>query len=425
MPDLTHGETLDLVHLCTYGDIGGASRATYRLHKGLLELGMRSRLLVGRSAVADPSVIPVNAGWRGVAKRKLCSGLNEGAKQLYAVRPGRNFSINLGREFSLSGHPIIRNADVLTLYWVGNGFFNPSLLKSFHKPVVWRLSDTWPLTGGCHYPGDCLGYLGACGGCPQLGRAGENDLSRKGWSSKKEAYRSANLTVVAPSRWIADLARESSLLGDKQIVHIPTGVRTDLFKPMDRDALRQKYGLDPKVPYVLFGAMEALGNPRKGPEILNEALGLLAHAGRDLELLVFGSDGTDQTHLDHFRTHYLGRIREEERLAEIYNLASVFVAPSLEENLANTVLESLSCGTPCVAFNVGGMPDMIRHRENGVLVEEIEPSGLATGIDWVLSHGDWQQLSSRSRQQMLENFGMEQQASRFLALYRTLLIAGE
>jgi glycosyltransferase involved in cell wall biosynthesis len=109
-------------------------------------------------------------------------------------------------------------------------------------------------------------------------------------------------------------------------------------------------------------------------------------------------------------------------MALVYAAADVFLAPSLEDNLPNTVLEALSCGTPVVAFNIGGMPDMVTHRANGYLAPGFDTDQLAQGLHWVLEDlSRWESLSAAARETVLDTFTLQHAASRYYALYRELL----
>jgi glycosyltransferase involved in cell wall biosynthesis len=232
------------------------------------------------------------------------------------------------------------------------------------------------------------------------------------------------MTVIAPSRWMATLARESALLRRCRIETIPNGIDTAVFKPIDRRIAREILNLPLDRRLVLFGAMRATSDRRKGFEYLKAALdriavGPLRHV---VELVVFGATAPRSPERFGLKTHYVGQINDEVALALLYASADAFVAPSRQDNLPNTVMEALACGTPCVAFRVGGLPDMIVDRENGYLAEPFVADDLAAGIIWLLEDEDRAlRLSTNARETAVASFRLDQQAAATAALYRSLL----
>jgi glycosyltransferase involved in cell wall biosynthesis len=210
------------------------------------------------------------------------------------------------------------------------------------------------------------------------------------------------------------LARESPLLSHFEIHRIPNGVDLDVYRPVDRAKARLALGLDPSRPTVLFSAPD-LDDPRKGGQVLEEALSRLDDV--DFELIVTGGRAA----LLPRRSHHLGMLSDERELALSYAAADVFVLPTLADNLPNAVLESLACGTPCVSFAVGGIPDATRHLETGYLAPSGDSAGLAEGIRTLLLDGDLRlRLSGQARETVEREFGSKLEARRFAELYATL-----
>jgi glycosyltransferase involved in cell wall biosynthesis len=225
----------------------------------------------------------------------------------------------------------------------------------------------WAFTGGCHYNQECDRYINCCGACPQLHSNKNWDISRWVWQRKAKAWQNLNLTIVTPSQWLAKCAISSSILQNQKIKVIPYGLETQTYKPIERHLARKILNLPNNKQLILFGAMNATSDLRKGFHLLQLALKSLRQAvcAEQFELVVFGaSRPANEVDLS-FKTHYLGRLSDDISLSLIYSSADVFVAPSIQDNLPNTVMESLACGTPCVAFNIGGMPEMIEHQKNG------------------------------------------------------------
>jgi glycosyltransferase involved in cell wall biosynthesis len=182
---------------------------------------------------------------------------------------------------------------------------------------------------------------------------------------------------------MAQMVKKSRMFGNKRIEVLPYGVEREIFKPMPSEKLRASLGINPHQKVLLFGAVKSLRDTRKGAHLLVDALAQLQ--GRipadDLVFLVFGAKESPLLEKIPFRVINLGFIREKKELAQYYAASTAFVLPSLEDNLPNTVLESLACGTPVVAFNIGGISDMIEHEKNGLLVEETNVNLLANALE--------------------------------------------
>jgi len=309
------------------------------------------------------------------------------------------------------------DAKIVHLNWVAAGMLRVEELARLGVPVVWTLLDTWAFTGGCHYPGECDGFKKQCGACPQLGSSNANDLSHALWRRKQKVYANLNLTVVGPSRWLADTARQSSLFSGHRIEVIPSGLDTTVFRPIERGAAKAYFGAAAHHPVLAFGA-EWLTDPRKGGDLLRNAIGLIDFP---CTLLTFG-EGTLPTMSSRFvNVRALGRLTDDIALALMYSAADVFVCPSREDNLPNTVAEALACGTPCAAFDVNGLPDMIEHRKTGWLATAFDAADLAAGITWLATHPDPQQLRHAARAKAEAEYSLPVMAKRYATLYAELL----
>lgn len=341
---------------------------------------------------------------------------------LYRDRKHTSFSVNWFPEVTSADWT--QRADLVHLHWVGAGLLPVRALLRIKKPVLWTLHDMWPFTGGCHYDEGCGRYTDRCGACPQLRASVENDLSRRVWSRKHTYWISVPLTIASPSRWLADEARKSSLFANARIEIIPNGLDLSVFKPLDKRRAREALGLPQDCRLVLFGAMDATSDPRKGYGVLLEALNrIAATTGRiDMHLVVFG-DGTPMEPAGPgLVVHHIGRLSDDALLADLYAGADVMVVPSMQENLPNTIMEALACGTPVVAFGIGGIPDMIDHRQNGYLAASSSSEDLAAGIVWVLEDdARWVALSRAARRKCETHYDLKLVARKYRDLYEQLV----
>ncbi len=399
---------------------GGAARAAYRLHQGLQCLEVPSQMLVQTKYSDDGAVFaPQQKLLKGFAK--LRPALDSLPLQFYPNRDRTPYSLQwfpTGISSQAAECP-----DLINLHWVCAGYLQVEAIAKLKKPLVWTLHDMWPFTGGCHYSQACDGYLKSCGACPQLGSDQNWDLSRWVWQRKAKAWKNLNLTIITPSVWLAKCATASSLFQDLRVEVIPNGLDTKRYKPVSRQVARDLLNLDPEKQLVLFGAMEATSDPRKGFHLLQPALQKLSNSRWQdrIELVVFGSSRPRNLSELGFQSHYLGKLSDDPALALVYAAADVFVAPAMQENLPNTVMEALACGTPCVAFNIGGIPDMIEHQHNGYLVQPYNVEDLAKGIAWVLENRGELRLGDRARERAEQEFRQELQAQRYLSLFGELV----
>ena len=271
----------------------------------------------------------------------------------------------------------------------------------------------WAFTGGCHYSGDCKAYQTGCGNCPQLITPQPNDISRQIIQQKIQTWSDHPMTIVCPSQWLADCVKDSQALGNKNVEVIPNGIDTTHFKPIDKTSARQAFNLPEDKKLVLFGAFGGTEDPRKGFTYLRDALKLLPEDS-NIELVVFGSDQPEKLDVI-LPVHHIGRLQDNISMMLLYSACDVFVLPSSQDNLPNTLLESLACGTPCVAFNAGGVSDIIQHQENGYLAQFKDTDDLAQGIQWTLE----QVFSAATiHQHIVEQYHLPTIAKRYIQLYQ-------
>ena len=403
----------------------GAAKGAYRLHQGLQNLGVESQMLVQTKQSKDKTVL----GFLNNKSKaeKVVSGVREIADRLplklYQNRDFGSYSPQWLPD-NISSQATRLDPDLVNLHWICRGYVQIETLAKFNKPLVWTLRDMWAFTGGCHYDGDCEGYLDSCGSCPQLDSSKNYDLSRWIWRRKAKAWKNLDLTIVTISSWLGKCATSSSLFKDLRVEVIPNGLDLQQYRPFNRTVARELLSLPQDKKLVLFGASNATSDKRKGFHLLQPALRSLSQNGwKDkIELVVFGSAKPENSPDFGFPTHYLGRFSDDLSLSIIYSAADVFVAPSVQEAFGNTVLEALACSIPCIGFNIGGIPDMIEHQHNGYLALPYQVDDLAKGIAWILENEQrYQKLAYRAREKVEQEFSLEIPARRYLSLYEEIL----
>jgi glycosyltransferase involved in cell wall biosynthesis len=397
---------------------GGAARAAYRLHKALLSQGVDSQMLVQNKSSDDFTVL--------VETQKLKKYFNKLRPMIDSlhVRAYKNRTQTLFSPSWFGFSDIVDkinkiNPDIVHLHWIAGGMMKIEDIARIKAPIVWSLHDMWAFTGGCHYDEECGGYKESCGECKVLGSNKTNDLSRKVFQRKQKAFtQKKDITIVGLSHWLNECSKNSTLLKEKKHINLPNPIDTNLFKPFEKEKARELWSLPKDKKLVLFGVMGATSNLRKGFKELSEALHKLTC--KDVEFVVFGSSEPQVSQNFGFKTHYLGHLHDDVSLVTLYSAVDVMIVPSLQENLSNAIMESLACGTPVVAFDVGGNSDMIEHLKNGYLAKPFDTDDLANGIEWVLHVSDYEQLCKNAREKVLKEFEAKVVAKKYIELYKDI-----
>jgi glycosyltransferase involved in cell wall biosynthesis len=407
---------------------GGAPMACMRLLKALQMKQVNAHLVVNEKKTGDELVRTVSRGFFGRLRAKY----NFFAERLpFIAFDAEDKSVRFAFSTAKTGvdinnEKLVKEADVLHLHWTNQGFlstYNLRQLFNLGKPVVWTLHDMWAFTGGCHYAGECDHFMHHCGHCWMLRDPGSKDISNKGWNRKMHLFADPESVVfVTCSHWLANVARTSSLLKGFRIETIPNPIDVNLFEPQDKVAARQKWSINADAKVILFGAANIMDR-RKGIRYLVEALDQLKNNYPDneqVEVVIFGKNKSFDVSMLPFKVYELDVISAQQDLAELYSLADVFVSPAIEDNLPNTIMEALACGTPVVAFDMGGIPDMVDHQQNGYLAKFKSPVDFAAGISYALDGRNAAILATNARNKVLQNFTNEIVAQQYINLYQSI-----
>ncbi len=405
----------------TSDTIGGAARAAYRLHNALLKEGIDSKMLVQNKKSDDYTVIStaVNKFQKGL--NLLRPAIDQLPLKFYKNKTKTLFSPSWFGFSKVVNKINEINPDIVHLHWICGGMIKIENIAKIKAPIVWSLHDMWPFTGGCHYDEECKGYEKHCGNCKVLGSDKKNDLSKKIFKRKQKVYRQKkDITIVGLSRWLNETSKFSTLLKDKKHVRLPNLIDTGKFKPFEMAKARELWNLPKNKKLVLYGAMIATSDPRKGFIKLSEAISKI-DKNEDLEFVVFGSSEPQIAPNFRFKTNYVGRLYDDVSLVTLYNAVDVMVVPSLQENLSNTIMESLSCGTPVVGFDIGGNSDMIDHKQNGYLAKPFDTIDLKNGIEWILYNENYNELCQNARKKVEKEFDSKIVAKKYIKLYEEIL----
>lgn len=415
---------MKILHLSTFDEEGGAARAASRLHRGLLASGTDSWMLV-RKKVADRERVLVcgNEGSFNKATAMLRPYIDALPLKFYPNKRKSPWHV-AWMPNKLVGSIDAIAPDIVHAHWLCSGFLSLRNLEQVPTKLVWTLHDSWPFTGGCHIINDCVSFRERCGQCPQLGSVYKNDLSSLGLYRKQHLYQKNQPIFVAPSRWMAEQARTSSLLADARIEIIPNGLDTSIFQPIDKQLARGLLNLPLDKKIIMFGAMSSTSDPNKGFEKLKKSLEVLKQSAikDQIEIVIFGATEPKEKLDIGFRTTYLGRLHDDVSLAVAYSAADIICIPSIQESFGQVATEAMSCGTPVVAFATSGLLDIVDHNITGYLALPYDEVDFAKGIELLL--GNQSRLITMSiaaRNRVIKNFEISVVCSMHSNLYENLI----
>ena len=405
---------------------GGAAVAAHRLMDALNNNGVKAKMLVADKSSDQITVVQLPhrwlMRWRFLWERfVIYCRLHFTRHNLFAVDIA-----NTGAD--ITSLPEFREADLIHLSWVNQGMLSLAgirrIIKS-GKPVVWTMHDLWPATAICHYARQCASFKTGCHHCRLLpGGGGAGDLASEVWGRKKQLYHNSNIHFVTCSRWLEGQARQSALFVGQRVCSIPNPIDSRVYAPMPRREARLAAGLPEEGRIILFVA-QRVDDERKGVAYFIEAVNSLAAASpqwaASTTVAVIGKNSEQIEGQTAVRTIALGTLTGSRAMVAAYNAADVFVLPSLEDNLPNTVMEAMACGVPCVGFRVGGLPEMIDHRKNGYIANFKDAADLAAGIAWTLGEADRAALAAEARNKVLRCYSQQSVASQYIEVYNEMI----
>jgi glycosyltransferase involved in cell wall biosynthesis len=406
---------MKVAQISTYDTFGGAARASLRIHRALLRYGIQSELHVDRGKGLDWTV-KTPGGKVAKALKPLWPEMSVLVNRLMKTPSAGPISVAMlpsawPRRINAS------DADVVNLHWICSEMMSVEDIGRIRKPVVWTLHDMWPFCGAEHYT-DSNRWID---GYDLVRRPEEMrgvDLHRWVWRRKCRAWQRP-MQIVTPSRWLADCVRRSKLMQDWPVQVIPNALDMDVWCPIDRSIARQLLNFPDHVQLIAFGAIGGGADLRKGSDLLMAALGHLRGEIEDLELIIFGEYAPKEIQDLGFPVHYTGPLYDDLTLRSLYSAVNAIIIPSRQDNLPNVGLEALACGVPVVAFDIGGMADIVDHQHTGWLARAFDTERLAQGIQWVLRQAD--ELRPAARAKAVEQFSYPVVASQYLALYEDVV----
>lgn len=407
------------VAIVNHSDInGGAARAAWRIHHALRCQHIDSSMYVNSALSGDWTVMADKS-----KKYKVISQLRQNAGWLFN---------NLLKTKNPSQHSVailpstwptqLNNSDndIINLHWINFEMLSVADIPKISKPVIWTLHDMWSFCGAEHYTED---FRWAHGYYSDNRPHYESlfDLNRWTWKRKLKLWKHP-IPIVTPSHWLGTCVRQSKLMHDWPVTVIPNAIDTDVWSPIDKRLARELMGIPLNVPVLAFGAMGGGQDPRKGMDLLVSALEHLRGQFPDLQLLVFGQHAPKEIPNLGFPIHYTGHLYDDLSLRILYSAVDAMMIPSRQDNLPNTGVEAMACGTPVIAFETCGLPDIVTHKRSGWLAKAFDTEDLAKGIIWSLSDTSrHMQLSFHARTDAVERFSYPIIAGLYEKAYKDIL----
>lgn len=417
--------------LVNTSDVGGAGKACARLHLGLLNSGVASKLLLANNRNNHIESYTQESLKDKSLNKKIKNKFSNILRELKIIKPPKKTEQELFLEsrkkglelfsypnsnYDVTESDLYKEADIINLHWVSGFIDYESFFKKNKKPVIWTLHDMNPFTGGEHYTESYLGIDNAGFPVKRVVTNEEKEQFKKVLDLKKKALSNVkNLHFVTLCNWMTNELKQSEFFNQFPIHHIPNGIDSNIFKIRDKNYSRELLNipLDKKV--ILFVA-DLIKTNRKGIEFLLRALEKLTQD--DVILFVIGHKNEKLKRFDNIIQY--GLVNDDRLLSSIYSAADAFVIPSLMDNLPNTVLESLLCGTPVIGFPIGGTPDMVDNKKNGLLTDTISVDSLADTINYYLKNGV-SQKREEIRKEAVKKYDKKVQASNYIELYKNIL----
>lgn len=416
---------MKILHLSTYDNFGGAARATNRIHKALEFVGIDSKMRVVNKSTSDKNV----SNWYS---KKILKKIQYEFYQRWLIKVKRIWYHENKEMHSFGTYGIgiveeINNcdADVIHLHWISDMLSIEDIGK-IKKPIVWTMHDMWAFCGAEHYALEdqnlrfVNGYLENNRTITETGP----DLNRKTWMLKKKNWSNQNFTIVSTSKWLYNCAKDSVLFNNSNHYLIPYPIDCNaIWYPINKQIAREVLNLPQDSYLILMGADGGVGNPRKGGDLLKEAIIYLdKFSSLPVELIIFGQSNPDNTTEWPKNVHWLGAVNDDRVLTLAYSASDVMVVPSRQEAFGQTATESLACGTPLVAFDIGGLSDIVLHKENGWLSKPFDTKDMAEGIQWILEDSQrHQKLSTKARQTVIDRYDPTKVALLYKEVYEAVL----
>ena len=427
--ELQTPDSIKVLHISPDEYGGGAAKAAYRLHQAVQGQNINSEMLVLKKHSNDQSVQSLRDSLFGKIRSQFYKKNNR-AKN--AIDPAFHTDNPTLHSFGKSGYGLVSrinqsDADIVHLHWI-TGMLSIKDIAKISKPIVWTMHDMWAICGGEHYvPDDTSGSRFRAGYLENNRPSYESgpDLNKEAWNAKLSAWKNKAFSIVGCSTWLAQCAKDSPLFKKSQIyaINFPLSL-SNQWIPHPKMASREIFNLPKHKKLILAGAVGGVNNFYKGGDLLKEALNHLSDTAKaDFEVILFGQEANEQFKDWPLLVHNVGKISDEELLAQLYSCADVVIMPSRQEAFGQIASEAQACGVPVAAFQIGGPLDIVEHQKTGWLAPPYDTHDLAKGIEWILTSPSSQEMSQASRDRAVQLFSEETIGKQYAHVYQQSIAA--
>jgi len=422
---------MKILHISTY-DKGGAATACIRLHEGLLNAGIDSKVLVlNKTKENIPEVYEYFYNKKSFfyrLKNKIHQTLNKfnlynkffdiskyEQYKLQNIRPEGLIMISFPMSnFNITNNSYFKEADIIHLHWVANFLDYKTFFNKCQKPIIWTFHDQNPFLGLEHCPEKYLNPNKQGIPIPRQFSNYEIEIENKYKQIKYEIFKNKSLNIIALCNWIKNEINNSKMFPLANINLIPNGIDSKQFIILNKTFCRELLGLPLKKKIILFVA--DYNCILKGFNYLLNAIEKI----KDENILVCSIGNDDVVQYANKCYCELGKFNDYRLMNIAYSAADVFLIPSLIDNLPNTVIESLLSGTPVISFPIGGMIDMIKHKKNGYLTDELNTNSLSDSIKHFFNEGiEWNY--DEIRKDAIERYDISVQVKNIIQLYNSII----
>lgn len=416
---------MKVLHLSVFDDIGGAARSASRLNDALNIYGhdVQSKMMVlkkisSKSNIFEYSRSFISKAGSDLLRRYFAYKFSSFKTSNPVIHSSGMIGCGMVKYLNAS------SADIIHLHWIC-GMLTISDIASIKKPLVWTFHDMWPMCGAEHLSIDSR-YVHGYNSHNNVPHESGKNINNYTWKMKSKLWKGRAINIVTPSKWLGVCAKDSYLFGKQKIEVIPNpidSIETWVGSPVDSS--RRDLNLpDARTKLLLFGADGGTQNSIKGVDLLAKSLSHLSKMENSecYEIMILGQDMPSYDYKWPFKVHWMGRISDERKMAKIYSAADVVMIPSRLENFPNMALEALACGTPVVAYNVGGLSDLVMHQKNGYLATPLNTLDFAEGLKWVIANKiKIVNFGILHKENITSNYGYEIVARRYKKLYENTI----
>ncbi len=314
--------------------------------------------------------------------------------------------------------------DVISLHNIHGGYFKTSLLTQLSKiaPIYWTLHDMWAFTANAAHTYGDESWKKLKAGRQERKHFPQIGLNTGNWllKNKKRIYAESHLTIITPSVWLYNLAKQSPVFEGKKICQIYNGVDTEIFYPHNKINIRKELNIPVESPVLVFGAENVIRNAYKGGEDLLRILQALNESNPDkIHLIILGmGDFTKIKHFNNLILHEAGYIFDEKMIPKYLAAADLMIYPTKADNLPNALIEAAACGIPAVTYDVGGCSEIIKDDFNGYVIPSGNLDLFVNKAKQILYNKKMnKQFSINARNFAVENFSISIMAEKYKSLF--------